>query len=290
MSGLIVGLVLRTPITEEFNTEAKFVATVYADHAWEDGTHAYPAVDTVAGITGLSSRTVQRYLRVLEEIGMLRIMGKGPRGTNRYDFTLQNNKDGSVGLVLVGGDSLSPRQPVRGDSLSPRQPVRGDSLSPRQPVRGDTESGDTESGDTGVTQTNNPSLNLVVNGADVAKISKLYEREIGALTPLVADSIRDALKDYPADWIEEAIPIAVANNSRRWNYVLAILKNCKDAGKRPSLNRLEKGKSYGNNSSSNSNGTKPKRPTKANNTEPSAGDIAAAEQVKAKKRAQTAVP
>jgi len=257
MSGLIVGLVLRTPITEEFNTEAKFVATVYADHAWEDGTHAYPAVDTVAGITGLSSRTVQRYLRVLEEIGMLRIMGKGPRGTNRYDFTLQNNKDGSVGLVLVGGD---------------------------------TESGDTESGDTGVTQTNNPSLNLVVNGADVAKISKLYEREIGALTPLVADSIRDALKDYPADWIEEAIPIAVANNSRRWNYVLAILKNCKDAGKRPSLNRLEKGKSYGNNSSSNSNGTKPKRPTKANNTEPSAGDIAAAEQVKAKKRAQTAVP
>jgi hypothetical protein len=111
MSGLIVGLVLKTPITDKFNREAKFIATVYADHAREDGTHAYPSVETVANITGYSVRTVQRYLRVLEEIGMLRLTGKGPRGTNRYDFTLQNNTDGSVQLVLGRGDSLHPRQP-----------------------------------------------------------------------------------------------------------------------------------------------------------------------------------
>lgn len=125
MSGLIVGLVLRTPITDEFNTEAKFIATVYADHAWEDGSHAHPAVDTVAGITGLSSRTVQRYCRVLVNIGMFIPAGKGPKGTNQYSFPLEEKEDGSVRLKLLEGDSLSPCQPDRGD----------------------TESGDTESGD-----------------------------------------------------------------------------------------------------------------------------------------------
>lgn len=260
MSGLVVGLVLRTPITDKFNTDAKFIATVYADHAWEDGTHAYPAVDTVAGITGLSDRTVQRYLRALESIGMLILDGKGPRGTNKYKFPLESGKDGSVRLSLRGGDSLSPRQAVGGD----------------------TESGDTESGDTGVTQINNPSLDLVVKDAEFAKVAKGYESEIGALTPLVADAIRDACKEYPADWIIEAIGIAVDNNSRRWNYVLAILKNCKAAGKRPSLNKLEaKNGNSGRNSSAATKdkvGTRQGRKTDNRaGSEYSAADLAAAD-------------
>lgn len=263
MSGLIVGLVLRQPITEKFNSDAKFIATVYADHAWEDGTHAYPAVETVATITGYSDRTIQRYLRVLESIGMLIPNGKGPRGTNRYDFPLQSTEDGSVRLAIKGGDSLSPRQPVGGDR----------------------ESGDRESGDTGVTRTNNPSLDLVVNDADVSKITELYEAEIGAITPLAADAIRDALNVYPADWIPEAITIAVQNNARRWNYVEAILKNCKTAGKRPSLNRLEN-KHGTNNRTGNKSGAKPSGQAKANPTQQpySPADLAAAERVKVKQR------
>lgn len=265
MSGLVVGLVLRTPITEKFNSDAKFIATVYADHAWEDGTHAYPAVDTVATITGLSSRTVQRYLRVLEGIGMLKNVGKGPRGTNRYDFPLQSNDDGSVKLVLDEGDTVTPRQTDVGD----------------------TESGDTESGDTSDTQTNNPSSIIVINDADFAKISKLYEQEIGAITPLVSDMILDDCKKYPPDWIPEAIEIAVLRGVRKWSYVRVILKNCKDAGKRPSLNKLEN--KNGNNGTSNSKGAKSKRPAPTNNTQPSQADLAAAERVKAKQRAQASV-
>jgi DnaD/phage-associated family protein len=274
MSGLIVGLVLRHPITEKFNSDAKFIATVYADHAWEDGTHAYPAVETVAGITGLSSRTVQRYLRVLEDIGMLIPNGKGPRGTNRYDFPLQSNEDGSVRLAVKGGVTVSPppEQPEAADS--------GDRLSPRQADGGDRESGDTESGDTSVTQTNNPSLDLVVKGADFAKVAKFYEQEIGALTPLIADAIRDACTEYPPDWIPEAISIAVESNARNWKYVLAILKNCKSKGKRPSLNKLEA--KHGNNRTGNSAGTKPKGSTQAGAPAYSDADRAAAERVRAR--------
>jgi len=276
MSGLIVGLVLRTPITDKFNTDAKFIATVYADHSWEDGTHAYPAVDTVAGITGLSDRTVQRYLRVLESLGMLILDGKGPRGTNKYKFPLESGKDGSVRLSLQRGDSVTPQTGEK------KQADSGDSVSPRQAVGGDTESGDTESGDTGVTQINNPSLDLVVKDVEFAKVAKDYETEIGALTPLVADAIRDACKDYPVDWITEAIGIAVENNSRRWNYVLAILKNCKAAGKRPSLNKLEaKNGNTGKYSSGTTKGKAGTRQGRASDnragTEYSAADLAAAD-------------
>lgn len=278
MSGLIVGLVLRLPITEEFNSEAKFIATVYADHAWEDGSRAYPAVETVAKITGFSTRTVQRYLRLLEKT-LLMQDGKGPRGTNRYKFTLRETQDGSVGLMVRGGDSLTP--PAKAEKPADS----GDTQTPRQADGGDRVSGDTVLGDTSVTQTNNPLLDLVVNDADFSKVAKLYESEIGAITPLAADSIRDACKEYPVDWIPEAISIAVDSNARRWNYVLAILKNCKAAGKRPSLNKLEA--KHGNTRTSSKASPKPKQA--AGTPEYSAADRAAAELIR-KRQQQAPVP
>lgn len=279
MSGLIVGLVLRTPITEEFNTEAKFIATVYADHAWEDGTHAYPAVDTVAGMIGLHPRTVQRYLRSLETLGMLIPDGKGPRGTNKYKFPLEAKADGSIRLALEWGGTQPPPQETETKADS------GGAAPGWQPATGDRESGDTESGGASVTQTNNPSLVLVVNDADFSKIAKLYESEIGAITPLVADAIRDACKIYPADWITEAVSVAVESNARRWNYVLAILKNCKAAGKRPSLNKLEA--KHANTRTSSKPAAKPK--TAAEPAAYSQADLAAAELIR-KRQQGAAVP
>lgn len=125
-------------------------------------------------------------------------------------------------------------------------------------------------------------LVLVVNDADVKKIARVYESEIGALTPLIADAIRDACKTYEVDWIPEAIAIAVQNNARRWNYVEAILKNCKTAGKRPSLNRLEN--TNGNTRTSNSRNTKPTGQAPAADPQYNAADLAAAERVKAKRK------
>lgn len=235
MSGLIVGLVLRVPISESFNTEAKFVATVYADHAWEDGTHAYPAVATVAAIVGLHPRTVQRYLRILEGLGMLVPDGKGPKGTNKYKFPIRENEDGSILLVLEGGGAVPPRQPAGGDTVS----------------------GDTVSGDTAMSpkQTTRPIV-VVVNSGDV---SQKYEQEFGALTPMIADAINDACETYPIEWILEAMEIAVKSNKRNWKYVEGILKNCKAKNIRPSLNRLEN-TNGNNNRTGNRKGAKQSQP------------------------------
>lgn len=59
----------------------------------------------------------------------------------------------------------------------------------------------------------------------------LYEANIGPLTPMMADMLREAEKNYPAEWVEEAMKIAVQNNIRRWRYVEAILKGWKEEGR-----------------------------------------------------------
>ncbi|MEW6180651.1 MAG: DnaD domain protein [Chloroflexota bacterium] len=55
-------------------------------------------------------------------------------------------------------------------------------------------------------------------------IFRLYEENIGPLTPLMAETLEDAEKTYPVEWIEEAIRAAVESNVRRWRYVEAILR------------------------------------------------------------------
>jgi DNA replication protein len=59
----------------------------------------------------------------------------------------------------------------------------------------------------------------------------LYEQNIGLLTPLIAEELRDAEKTYPADWVEEAFRIAVEHNVRRWRYVCSILERWATEGK-----------------------------------------------------------
>jgi DNA replication protein len=59
-------------------------------------------------------------------------------------------------------------------------------------------------------------------------IFKLYEENIGPLTPLIAETLRDAEKEYPVEWVEEAVRAAVENNARSWRYVDAILRSRKE--------------------------------------------------------------
>ncbi|MBN2085981.1 MAG: DnaD domain protein [Anaerolineales bacterium] len=62
-------------------------------------------------------------------------------------------------------------------------------------------------------------------------IFTLYEQNIGMLTPMVAEILRDAEKEYPAGWIEEAVRIAVEHNARSWKYIAAILARWKKEGR-----------------------------------------------------------
>ena len=59
----------------------------------------------------------------------------------------------------------------------------------------------------------------------------LYEQNIGPLTPIIAEELRDAEQTYPPRWVEEAIELAVENNVRKWRYILTILERWRQEGK-----------------------------------------------------------
>jgi DnaD/phage-associated family protein len=62
-------------------------------------------------------------------------------------------------------------------------------------------------------------------------IFTLYEQNIGLLNPLITDELREAEKDYPVEWIEEAFREAVSLNKRSWRYIRAILERWRTEGK-----------------------------------------------------------
>lgn len=68
-------------------------------------------------------------------------------------------------------------------------------------------------------------------------IFSLYEENIGMLTPMIADELREAEKRYPSQWVRDAFKEAVALNKRNWRYVSRILERWAIEGKDSGENR-----------------------------------------------------
>ncbi len=62
-------------------------------------------------------------------------------------------------------------------------------------------------------------------------IFTLYEENIGMLTPIIADFLKEAEKLYPRGWIEDAVKEAVSLNKRNWRYIARILERWENEGK-----------------------------------------------------------
>jgi DNA replication protein len=76
-----------------------------------------------------------------------------------------------------------------------------------------------------------PELPLTVNREEPSDIFTLYEQNIGMLTPLIADELQEASKQYPETWIKDAIKEAAALNKRNWRYIARILEHWSTQGK-----------------------------------------------------------
>ena len=59
----------------------------------------------------------------------------------------------------------------------------------------------------------------------------LYEENIGALTPMIADAIKAAQAEYPAEWIEDAMRYAAERNVRNWRYIQRVLEGWQQEGR-----------------------------------------------------------
>ena len=71
----------------------------------------------------------------------------------------------------------------------------------------------------------------------IQNIFELYEQNIGMITPMVADELRDAQRTYPAEWVEEAFREAVSNRKLNWKYISRILERWTTEGKDSAAHR-----------------------------------------------------
>ena len=59
----------------------------------------------------------------------------------------------------------------------------------------------------------------------------LYEQNIGMITPMIAEKLRQAERIYPENWLHDAFDTAVTHNARNWAYIETILRKWAEHGK-----------------------------------------------------------
>lgn len=62
-------------------------------------------------------------------------------------------------------------------------------------------------------------------------IFRLYEENVGTITPLVGERLLEAIDLYPQPWIEDAFRTAAELNVRNWKYIERILKRWSEEGR-----------------------------------------------------------
>jgi DNA replication protein len=75
------------------------------------------------------------------------------------------------------------------------------------------------------------SLPVDIRQPSTINIFTLYEQNIGIITPMIAEELREADKLYPPRWIEDAFKEAVTLNKRSWRYIARILERWASEGK-----------------------------------------------------------
>ena len=65
---------------------------------------------------------------------------------------------------------------------------------------------------------------LVPSIEEKPNIFAQYEDNIGTISPMLAEELKEAEAEYSGSWIDEAFKIAVTQNKRNWSYISAILR------------------------------------------------------------------
>lgn len=111
----------------------RLVELALADCAHDDGSNAYPSLQTLARHARLSTRHVRRCLRELEEHGAIRATGRHRTGTTVYSVVMKRLCDDKLSgghLAQEGGTSDAV-----GEDAHVRQPVKEPSRNRQKRVR-----------------------------------------------------------------------------------------------------------------------------------------------------------
>ena len=68
-------------------------------------------------------------------------------------------------------------------------------------------------------------------------IFSLYEQNIGMITPMIAEELKEAERLYPEEWVRQAFKEAAVLNKHSWRYISRILEHWASEGKEDGKNR-----------------------------------------------------
>lgn len=136
------------------------------------------------------------------------------------------------------------RQPVPNKPFSNNsKPSSGDVSTDNNPTTDDVST--TKSTQTKLNKTKDNYYNNYLKGKEKKKGKKIitvysiYEENIGILTPMVSEQLKDIEKEYSQEWFEEAVKVACENNVRKLSYISKILENWRVNGFKT---KVDKGK------------------------------------------------
>lgn len=219
MSAKWMGLVweLRLPPNQ------RTVLLAMADHADHAGRNISAGMPLIAWKTDYSVREVQRIVAELVETGLVVIVAARNGKPREYALDFDNAERKEPYVRRAPG---RPRKTP--DSLTgAKDGKRGDKLT------GENGKGGDNTPDTGERKTDAEPVEptLTTTGDPRPNIFQVYEANMGPLSPLIVDNLKDLVSDYGEDWVHDAIAEAVKNNVRRLAYAIAILKRWKQDGR-----------------------------------------------------------
>jgi len=189
----------------------KLVLLALADHAGDDGEGAYPSMTRLETKTGLSRPTVSNALQALMNAGWIERVGVSRLGTSSYRIIHPSNWPSKPSLLV---------NPVYQGS----KPTLLGVVNPlylnhhiNHPLTNDD---------------NDDTTQEISQNAPPARPNsfRTYEQEIGPLTPMIADALKDFEVTYTADWTIAAIKEASLHGARNMAYITAVLKGWKANG------------------------------------------------------------
>lgn len=228
---------------------------------------ASPSLATIAGLMGYAKDdSVRRMVRRLEKEKFLvveRVPGKCSvynfHGLTRACFRLDDDEQQAANTPTGVGDPVPPSDGVPHCSGRVSPPLEWGTPPHCSGTEEREKKENPKKEKAAAAHPPDPAVVPIENAAAAAEMARsniftAYENNIGLINPIMAETLKAAEQEYPADWIEDAIHEAVRQNVRRWAYVEAILLRRKNDGGQNARTRSPKRSGQ---SSPNTGGTAP---------------------------------
>lgn len=176
-----------------------------------------------------STATINRAIQSLidKQLVIIGNFNKAKYDKTRW-FSINHTECAKLNSIRVGGHDTRSTQNDTGSNQNDTRSTQNDTTIPEI-----TTEITTEKAETGTAR-------------DEKNVFALYEQNIGMLTPLMADELKEWEKEYPHAWFADAFNEAIQNNVRKPKYIRAILDRWKrdgrDAMRSPPARRESRGK------------------------------------------------